>query len=76
MEIKFGDIVKWKRPMNGAEERDVMIVEDILNEHLIEVRHISGKKVTSSNERVDAVKVVGHSTPTEPIADILKRYNN
>ena len=76
MEIKFGDIVKWRRPMNVAEEKDVMIVEDVLNEHLIAVKHIGGKRVTSSNERTDAVKVVGHCTPTEPIADILNKYNN
>ena len=76
MDMKFLDVVKWMKPMNKAEENDIMVVEDILNEHLIEVRHISTQKSTLSNEQADDLRVVGSCTPYENIEEILKRYKN
>lgn len=76
-DIKFLDVVKWNNPMGALERQDVMVVEDIDGDFLT-VRHLNTGKEDSEVANIMArnVRVVGHCSAYEPIADIIKRYIN
>ena len=75
--IKFLDVVKWRNPVGALESQDVMVAEDIDGDFLT-VRHLSTGKRDTEVATIFArdIKVVGHCTAYEPIADIIKRYIN
>ena len=73
-DIKFLDVVKWQKPMEEVERRDIMVVEDV-DKDFLKVRHLSknGSNVVATVVSRD-VRVVGHCSATEPIENIINRY--
>ena len=73
-DIKFLDVVKWQKPMEEVERRDIMVVEDV-DKDFLKVRHLSkiGKGNVAQVVARD-VRVVGHCSATEPIENIINRY--
>lgn len=71
--FRFLDVVKWSGTQNAAEEKDIMVVEDV-DENYVTVRHLQSNQV--SHEREMNLRYVGHCTSWENIKDIINRYIN
>lgn len=73
--FKFMDVVKWATPMNEAERKDVMVVEDTDDMDTLQVRHLDDQgNSTKGHAKESELRIVGKASPYEPIQDIVKRY--